>query len=224
MNKGKLIVIEGLDGSGKATQTKLLTKKLLDLDVDVKSVTFPDYKNPSSALVKLYLNGELGQTPSDVNAYAASSFYAVDRFASYKKNWQKDYIAGKVILADRYATSNAIYQLAKLPNSKWDSFLNWIYDYEYNLLEIPEPDLVIYLDMPTSISQELMKKRYGGDESKKDLHESNINFLEECRTSALYSAQKLKWNLISCAEHDKPKSIETIQNEIWEHIKKTLDI
>ncbi|HHZ06546.1 MAG TPA: deoxynucleoside kinase [Clostridiales bacterium] len=218
MNKGKLIVIEGLDGSGKATQTAGVLRHLTENRLDVKSVSFPDYDNPSSALVKMYLDGSLGHTPGDVNPYAAASFYAVDRYASYKQFWQRDYAAGKLILADRYATSNAIYQLAKLPQTQWDSFLEWIEDYEYNLLQLPRPDRVIFLDMPPSISQHLMSQRYNGDEGKKDLHESNVAYLQQCRQSALYSAQKLNWHIILCAENNKPRNIDSINNEIMEYL------
>lgn len=218
MNKGRLIVIEGLDGSGKATQTKLLNTALIKKGYNVKQVSFPDYDNPSSALVKMYLGGELGESPADVNPYAASSFYAVDRYASYKQFWQKDYDNGMLILADRYTTSNAIYQLAKVKNNMRDSFLNWLEDYEYNLLGMPAPDKVIYLDMPPEISQELMMKRYNGDESKKDLHESNFKFLLECRQSALYSAQKLNWSVIDCGKDGKPYSIEDIHKAVLKEI------
>ena len=163
----KLIVIEGLDGSGKATQTRLLKESLEGMGKEVRKLTFPDYDNPSSSLVRMYLDGVFGDKPDDVNAYAASAFYAVDRYASYRQFWEGDYRSGKIILADRYATSNAIYQLTKVENTQWDGFLGWIEDFEYNKLEIPQPDLVIYLDMPPDVSQKLMTLRYGGDESKK---------------------------------------------------------
>lgn len=219
MNRGKLIVIEGLDGSGKATQTELLRRNLEDKGVNVKKITFPDYNNPSSSLVKMYLSGKLGGSPGDVNPYAASSFYAVDRYASYKQFWQKDYLSGKTILADRYATSNAIYQLAKLPQKSWNSFLNWLEDYEYNLLSIPKPDITVYLDMPPEISQKLITDRYSGDESKKDIHESNFAFLRQCRESALYSAEKLGWRIIPCGSGKVPRNIESIHADILNVVK-----
>lgn len=214
MNKGKLIVIEGLDGSGKGTQTALLTAALTEKGINVKQVSFPDYNNPSSSLVKMYLNGELGSKPDDVNAYAASSFYAVDRYASYKQFWQADYEAGTVILADRYATSNAIYQLSKLAENERTDYLNWLEFYEYSQLQLPKPDAVIYLDVPIEISQKLLDKRYSGDTTKKDLHESNLEFLKQCRKSALYSAQVQGWQIVSCAENGDLRSIEDIHNEV----------
>lgn len=219
---GKLIVIEGLDGSGKATQTELLRKNLLKKGHDIVKITFPDYESASSSLVKMYLNGELGSSPDDVNAYAAASFYAVDRYASYKTSWGKDYEQGKIILADRYATSNAIYQLAKIKESERHDFLKWIEEYEYNKLLIPKPDVVIYLDMPLAVSQRLMTKRYEGDESKKDLHERNVSFLEQCRKSALYAADKCGWNIVSCARNDAIRSIEEIGTDIIRLVESAL--
>lgn len=210
----KLIVIEGLDGSGKATQTRLLQKRLESMGKEVRKLTFPDYENPSSALVRMYLDGVFGSRPNDVNAYAASAFYAVDRYASYRQFWENDYHSGKIILADRYATSNAIYQLTKVEKTKWDGFLNWIEDFEYEKLEIPRPDLVIYLDMPPEISQKLMSVRYGGDESKKDLHESNCAFLLQCRQTALYAAKRYGWKIISCTQGEQPRTIEEIGQDV----------
>lgn len=221
--KGKLIVIEGLDGSGKGTQTKLLEEYLLKSGENVKKVSFPDYDSPAAAPVKMYLAGEFGKSPSDVNPYAASCFYAVDRFASFNKHWKKCYEGGTLILADRYATSNMIFQLAKLPANEWDSFLFWLEDFEYNKLNLPKPDLVIYLDMPTEVSQKLMTKRYLGDESKKDIHESNVVFLEESAKSAHYAAGKLGWFVLSCAENGEPYSIESIHEQIKSKIKETFE-
>lgn len=163
----KFIVIEGLDGSGKATQTKILFDKISAMGKSIKRLEFPDYANESSALVKMYLGGEFGSNPNDVNAYAASSFYAVDRVASFLKFWKKDYDNSDVILSDRYATSNIIYQMSKLDKSEWDNFIEWQEDFEYNKLSVPKPDKVIYLDVKPEVSQKLMSKRYEGDEGKK---------------------------------------------------------
>lgn len=211
---GRFIVIEGLDGSGKATQTEILKTKLEEKGERVKKLTFPDYDNPSSALVKMYLGGEFGDNPDDVNAYAAAAFYTVDRIASYLKFWKEDYENGSVILADRYATSNIIYQMSKLPESEWDNYIGFQEDFEYNKIKVPKPDLVIYLDVEPDVSQKLMSKRYSGDESKKDLHEKNVNFLLECRKSALYAAEKLGWKKISCTENGEMKPISKISEEI----------
>ena len=216
---GKLIVIEGLDGSGKATQANLLYNELKD-DYNILKITFPDYKEPSSSLVKMYLNSEFSDNPDDVNAYAAASFFAVDRYASYMKYWKKDYLEGKIILSDRYSTSNMIYHMNKLPFEKWNQYLEWVEDYEYSKLSIPKPDIVIYLDVPIEISQQFMSKRYGGNENKKDIHEKNIEFLKKCRKSALYSASKNNWKVINCTQNGKIKSVEEIHNEIIETLKR----
>lgn len=211
---GKFIVIEGLDGSGKATQTELLRKTLESKGNKVTKLTFPDYDNPSSSLVKMYLGGELGDKPSDVNAYAASAFYSVDRVASYLQFWKKDYDNDKIILADRYATSNIIYQMSKLPKEEWDSFIEFQEDFEYNKLNVPKPDLIIYLDVEPDVSQKLLSGRYKGDESKKDLHEKNLDFLLNCRRSALYAADKLGWKRITCTANGEMRTIEEISKDI----------
>ena len=223
-SKGKLIVIEGLDGSGKATQTAELTQRFMQNYPKVKHISFPNYSNPSSALVKMYLGGELGSSPDDVNAYAASSFYAVDRYASFKQFWEKDYNNGCIIIADRYTTSNAIYQLSKVANREKPSFLHWLDTSEYKQLQLPKPDAVIYLDMPVEVSQQLLAKRYNGDENKKDLHEKNFDFLKECRISALYAAQILNWDVVSCAKDGKPRPIEDISSEVFELAKRAIEL
>lgn len=220
--KGKLIVIEGLDGSGKATQAQLLYNRLKKDNDNCKKISFPDYDNPSSILVQMYLHGALADSPEKINAYAASSFYAVDRYASYMQFWKKDYENKATIIADRYTTSNAIYQMVKLERSKWDDFLGWLEDYEYNKLGIPKPEAVIYLDMPIEVSQKLMTERYNGDESKKDLHEKNIKFLHDCSVAALYAAQKLGWNIIHCSEKLKPHTIDDIHTMVYENAKNIL--
>lgn len=211
---GKLIVLEGLDGSGKATQTDLLWKYLQETGRKVQKVTFPDYESPSSSLVKMYLSGEFGTDAESVNAYAASSFYAVDRYASFRTNWGSFYNEGGLILADRYTTSNAVHQCAKLPREHWDEYLYWLFDFEYNKVGIPKPDLVIYLDVDPSVSQKLMTGRYHGDEAKKDIHEKNLAYLEHSRASAQYCVQKLGWTRIQCSQNGEMRTREEIQQEI----------
>lgn len=214
MSRGKLITLEGLDGSGKGTQAALLKEALLKLRLPLKTVSFPDYSHPSSALVKMYLNGEFGSRPGDVNAYAASSFYAVDRYASFRKYWKEEYESGTWILADRYTTSNMVYQLTKLPAGEWEEFLSWVEDFEYGKLALPRPDITVYLDMPPEVSQELLSSRYKGDEKKKDIHESNLEYLSRCRESARYAAEKMGWRVINCAEGGLPRPVEDIHREI----------
>lgn len=216
-----LIVIEGLDGSGKSTQVELLKKRLESENIPLKQIKLPDYDDKSSTLVKMYLGGEFGPNPDDVNIYAASSFYAVDRYASYKRHWMKDYLSDTVILSDRYTTSNAVHQTVKLPRDEWDSYLSWLTDYEYNKMGIPAPSAVIYLDMPVEISQRLMSKRYCGDEVKKDVHEANVGYLKKCREAALYAAEKFGWSVIKCSDGEEPLPIEEIAESIYyEVIKK----
>lgn len=207
-------VIEGLDGCGKSTQIELLEKALCKQNKSFLHIKLPDYESPSSTLVNMYLAGEFGSNATDVNVYAASAFYAVDRYANFTLKWRDAYFAGTDILADRYTTSNAIYQLAKLPKEQWDAYLDWLSDFEYNKMGIPAPDKVIYLDMPVEISQKLMSNRYHGDESKKDVHEKNVAFLNQCREAALYTANKWNWMIIHCVADEKPRTIEDIHSEI----------
>lgn len=210
---GKLVVLEGLDGSGKSTQFERVFDILSKRGDKVRKISFPDYDEPSSALVKMYLGGEFSDDPDDVNAYAASTFYAVDRYASFMKYWKNDFLSGVNILAARYATSNCIYQMAKLDKSEWDGFLKWLDDFEYVRLGIPNPDNVLFLDMPIEISQRLLTERYGG-EDKKDIHESHVDFLNRCRQAALYSADKLGWKIIECSDGEKPLGIDVITDRI----------
>ena len=201
---GKLMVIDGLDGCGKSTQLQLLDDALSGCGIAYRQISFPDYGQPSSALVKMYLGGELGGSPAAVNAYAASSFYAVDRYASYTCFWKEDYLAGIPIVAARYTTSNAIHQMTKCPKEEWDSFLAWLEEYEYAKLGLPRPDTVVFLDMPLEVSQRLLARRYDGDESKKDIHEQDTTYLQNCREAALYAAEKLGWIVLSCACDGEP--------------------
>lgn len=211
---GKLIVIEGLDGSGKSTQLDLLPQNLLKRGIESKTVSFPDYDSDSSALVKMYLGGRFGNRPDDVNAYAASLFYAVDRFASYKTNWGEYYNQNGVIVSGRYTTSNAVHQTSKMDEGDWQGFLDWLYDLEYNKVGIPKPDKVIFLDMPIEVSQKLLSGRYKGDEAKKDIHESDTAYLDKCRKAAMFTAKYSGWTIIPCAKDGKPRSIEDISKDI----------
>ncbi len=211
---GRLVVLDGLDGSGKSTQLDRLQEYFTQNHINYRQISFPDYGQPSSALVSMYLRGEFGDAADAVNAYAASSFYAVDRYASYKKFWEEDYQAGRLILAARYTTSNAIHQMGKLPREEWDAYLAWLQDYEYGLLGLPRPDRVIFLDMPLEISQRLLSSRYEGDETKKDIHERDLRYLQTCRESALYAAEKMGWSLVSCGENGQPLPIDTISERL----------
>ncbi|MBV4416366.1 deoxynucleoside kinase [Clostridium tyrobutyricum] len=222
--RGKLIVIEsGSDGSGKATQSQKLFNRLYDENYKVRKIEFPNYKSNSSALVKMYLNGEFGSNPEDVNAYAASTFYAVDRFASYKTEWEEFYKAGDIIIADRYTTSNMVHQASKINDEKKrDEFLEWISDLEYNLYKLPKPDCVIFLDMPPQYSNKLIENRinkFTGNE-KKDIHEKNYEYLKRCYNNSLYIANRGNWNKIKCIEDNKIKTVDEIHDIIYSIVKK----
>lgn len=213
--ENKLIVIEGLDGGGKTTQLELIKK----VYPDFRYITFPNYSSPSGQIVTSYLKGEYGEKDDFVSAYTASCFYAVDRYTSYKTDWESDYKSGKTIVSARYVSSNAMYQMTKLPQENWDGYMNWLFDMEYNKFGMPKPYATIFLDMPTEVSRKLLLKRYGGDEKKLDLHESNLEFMNACRRAAEYVAEKEDWIVIPCAENGEPLPIETIHKAIIHKIE-----
>ncbi|MBQ8503769.1 MAG: deoxynucleoside kinase [Clostridia bacterium] len=219
---GKMVVIEGLDGSGKSTQANLLKEYLNGKGIETYTLDLPYYNDPSSTLVKMYLGGEMGDKPSDVNAYAASTFYAVDRYASYKKYWEKEYNSDKITVANRYTTSNASHQMTKLDEKDWDSYLEWLFDFEYNKMGIPAPDLVIYLEMPVDVSQKLLSKRYQGDENKKDVHERDVEYLISCHKAAAYAAEKLGWSIIHCGKDGEPLPLEEISETVIDTVERNL--
>lgn len=222
--KGKLIVIEGLDGSGKATQAKRLAAVLQQHGKRVREISFPNYDSDSSTLVKMYLSGAFGTQPGDVNAYAASSFYAVDRYAGMKQDWGAFYDSGGILIADRYTTSNAVHQCCKLPGAQWDAYLDWLFDYEYRLLGLPAPDLVVYLRLGIETSQRLMSERYHGDEKKKDIHESNLSYLEQAHLAADYCASKYNWKTVECAERGSLRCIDEIGADVWNMAACTIEL
>ena len=213
-NKGRLIIIEGLDGSGKNTQAKLLAEALRSAGSQVRMVSFPNYDSDSSALIKMYLSGKFGTQPGAVNAYAASTFFAVDRYASWKQDWGDFYREGGTVVADRYTTSNAVHQCCKLPKEQWEEYLNWLFSFEYELLRLPAPDLVIYLQVDVADTQRLMDERYHGDKSKKDIHEGNLDYLSHARAAAEYCAKELGWKTVHCHENGVMRSIDAIHAEI----------
>ena len=223
MSKGKLIVLEGLDGSGKATQAKLLAEHLAAQGVPVQKITFPDYASDSSALVKMYLAGQFGQHPDDVNAYAASSFYAVDRYASYKTSWGSFYEQGGVIIADRYTTSNAVHQTSKLPPQERQAFLDWLFDFEYRKLGLPEPDRVLYLDVPTELSEQMMRRREQLTHTTADIHERDEAYLRSCRESAAMVVDYGGWSRINCARDGQVRSVDDIHREVMERLRDLLE-
>ena len=222
---GRLIVIEGLDGSGKSTQTPILADELRGQGKDVHVVSFPDYASDSSMLVRMYLGGAFGKKPGDVNAYAASSFYAVDRYASYVQHWKEFYERpDSVIIATRYVSSNEIHQLAKLDRGDWTDYLDWVEEFEYGKLGIPHPDLVLYLDMKYEFAMDHLSGRSEATGQKKDIHELDADYMERCYKAAAYASDKLGWRNIICYEGKKPLSQEIIAGKILEEVTKLLDI
>ena len=209
-----LIAIEGTDGSGKATQTKALTCALENLGHQVKKLSFPCYDSPSSALVKMYLGGEFGAHADDVNPYAASTFYAVDRFASYRSDWREFHENGGLVVTDRYTISNAIHQGAKLEGQAKKDYLSWLYHFEYELMGIPKPDLVIFLDVPADIAAALRKERETATNTSADIHEQDVAYLDRCRTSSLSIAEESGWVVVNCTANGRMRRLEDIGEEI----------
>ncbi len=220
---GKLIVFEGTDGTGKSTQFSLLTKELDKSGLPFKRLQFPQYTEPSSALIRMYLNGEFGEDPDAVNAYAASTFYAVDRYASYKKVWQEYYDNGGLLLSDRYTTSNAVHQGSKMAEGEREEFFGWLADLEYCRMGLPKPDLVILLDMPIELSEQLMRKREHDTNTHADIHEKDQEYLMRCREAARQAAAFYGWTVISCAKDGQLRSIEDIHEEIAARIRACLE-
>ena len=220
---GKLIVIEGTDGSGKSTQFRLLTQRLESENITFQKLVFPQYAEPSSALIRMYLGGEFGSKPTDVNAYAASTFYAVDRYASYKKVWGSWYEQGGLVVSDRYTTSNAVHQASKEPAERQGEFLKWLYELEYDRLGLPKPDLTIYLDVPTDFTEKLMRRRESDTNTTADIHEQDLDYLATCRRAGRAAAEFYGWTVIQCVRDGAMRSIEDIHEEIYRHVAAILE-
>lgn len=220
---GKLIVIEGTDGSGKSTQFGLLTQRLEQEQVPFRKIVFPRYSQPSSALIRLYLGGEFGTKPSDVNGYAASAFYAVDRFASYRQDWGQYYEDGGTVLSDRYTTSNAVHQAVKEPEENRPEFLRWLYEFEYDKLGLPRPDLTIYLDVPTDFTERLMRHREADTGTQADIHEQDMQYLAACREAGRSAARFYNWTVIHCTANGAMRTVEDIHEEIYRHVRACLE-
>lgn len=216
---GRLIVIEGLDGCGKTTQAELLCSRLAEAGQRVRYVTFPDYEHSSSALASMYLGGAFGSEPDAVGAYAASSFFSVDRFTSFRLGWKTEYDAGHIIVANRYTTANAVHQMEKLPRGEWDAFLDWLFDFEYVKLGLPTPSLVLQLSMPIEVSRRLISGRYNGDETKRDIHERDLSYLERCGECAQYAAARHGWSVVQCARDGEVLPREEIAESVWSIVK-----
>ena len=220
---GKLIVIEGLDGSGKATQSSLLTETLEKAGKAVRKISFPNYESNASWPVRMYLGGEFGPRPEAVNAYAASTFCAVDRYASYVQDWRQAYEAGDLFLSDRYTTSNAVHQGGKVAAGERTAFFRWLYDLEYNRMELPRPDLVVLLDMPTELSEQLLRRREVDTHTQADIHEQDRAYLTRCRETAREAAAHYGWSLVSCARDGRLRTVEEIHEELYALVRRTLE-
>ena len=221
---GKLIVFEGTDGSGKSTQFQKLCDRLDGMGRGYRRLVFPQYDQPSSALIRMYLGGEFGTHPQDVSPYAASAFYAVDRYASLKKVWGDFYDRGGLVLTDRYTTSNAVHQAVKCSAPERESFLRWLDDFEHGKLGLPRPDLVLYLDMPTERAVELLRRREAETHTRGDIHEVDTAYLAACRESALQAARLLGWRMIPCVDGAGAlRSVEDIEQEVWSLVEPALD-
>ena len=220
---GKLIVFEGTDGSGKSTQFDLLTKRLEQEGRAFHRLRFPRYDQESSALIRMYLGGQFGSDPGAVNAYAASTFYAVDRYASYLQDWKQAYENGDLFLADRYTTSNAVHQGSKMPPQEREALFHWLYDLEFGKMQLPKPDAVILMDMPIELTRQLMRRRESDTNTQADIHEQNLSYLEQCRESALAAAAHYGWHVVSGAKDGALRSIEEIHEEVYQIVSKCLE-
>ena len=219
---GRLIVFEGTDGSGKATQSRLLCEHLRRENIPYKNITFPRYGKPSAAMVQEYLDGNLGRRPGDVNAYAASLMFSMDRYASYKQDWGKYYEAGGLLIADRYTTSNAVHQAGKLPDGEREKYLDWLFGFEYGLLGLPEPSLVFYLDVPTELTEKMMREREQATNTKADIHEQDEAYLRACRENAKKVAERCSWQRIDCSKDGAMRTVEDIHEEIYRRVTELL--
>ncbi len=220
---GKLIVFEGTDGSGKSTQFELLAKRLEAEGEAFHRLRFPQYSEPSSALIRMYLGGAFGEDPEAVNAYAASTFYAVDRYASYQRVWKDYYQGGGLVVSDRYTTSNAVHQGSKVPEGERAEFFRWLYDLEYDRMGLPRPDLVVLLDMPVELSEQLMRKREQSTGTHADIHERDEAYLKKCHEVALHAAAYYGWRTVSCAKDGAIRSVEEIHEEVYAIVKSCLE-
>lgn len=220
---GKLIVIEGTDGSGKSTQFKKLSEHLEMDGIGFKHLEFPRYSEESSALIRMYLAGDFGTKPADVNAYAASAFYAVDRYASYKMDWGQWYEEGGLVLSGRYTTSNAVHQASKVVGADREKYLQWLYDFEYDKMGLPRPDLTIYLDVPTDYTEKLLRSREQATNTNADIHEQDMDYLAACRECGRAAAKFYGWTVIQCVRDGKMRTIEDIHQEIYAAVKQCLE-
>lgn len=217
MKKGILINIEsGTDGSGKATQAEKLTTALIEKGYSVRKISFPNYESPACEPVKLYLQGAFGTQADDVNAYTASTFYAIDRFASYRMDWGAFYEAGGIIIADRYVTSNLIHQGTKMSREERKLYSAWLKDLEYQKYGLPIPDLTLFLNVEPTVTRMLREGRQnkmtGG--AILDIHESDMSHLSRAYQNAMELVNEEGWHVINCTKDQAMRTVESIHEEI----------
>jgi thymidylate kinase len=221
---GKLFVIDGTDGSGKQTQFKKLQERLTKDGIDYKTVSFPNYESPSSSLVKMYLSGEFGKDAKMVSPYIASTFYAADRYATFQTSYKDYYDKGGIILADRYTTANMVHQAGKISDkAERKKFLEWLFDFEFNLYGLPVPTQVFFLNMPVEKSLELIANRENKftHSAQKDIHESDRNHLIDSYNAACNVAKDYNWYEVNCVNNNNEvRTIDDIHNEIYNEIIK----
>ncbi len=223
MKKGKLIVLEGIDGSGKSAQFRRLCARLEKDGIDYNHIVFPRYDQDSSALIRMYLGGEFGTRPDDVNAYTASTFFAVDRFASYKKDWGSTYEQGGLFLSDRYTTSNAVHQGSKLSEEELPEFFRWLSDLEYGKMGLPRPDLVIYLDVDIETSLARMRRREAKTHTHADIHEKDVEYLRRCLRTAERAADFFGWTRIPFRKDGQERDVDEKNAEIYRILLEAID-
>jgi len=217
---GRLIVLEGIDGSGKSTHFQWLCRNLIQKKIPFQQLTFPQYQELSSTLVRMYLKSAFGAHPGDVNPYAASTFYAVDRYAAWKQKWGGWYQTGQLILSERYTTSNMVHQGSKLPPEERTAFFDWLSDFEYRKMGLPEPDLVVYLDIPVEMALQLLRAREAAAHTTGDIHETDTAYLTRCHETAQSAVQYGHWKTISCVDADgRLRSESAVQQNIWKAIQ-----
>jgi len=223
MAKGKLIVLEGIDGSGKSSQYRRICARMENDGIDYNHIVFPRYDQDSSMLIRMYLRGDFGEKPSDVNAYTASTFYAADRYASFKTDWGEYYNNGGIILSDRYTTSNAVHQGSKLSDEELPAFFEWLYDLEYVKMGLPKPDLVIYLDVDIETSLARMKHRQDSTNTKADIHEKDVDYLARCLHTAEKAADYYGWKRIPFMKDGLERDLVEKNDEIYSIIRSYID-
>lgn len=225
--KGKIIVIEGVDGVGKETQSKKLFDYLRKNHEKVKMLSYPNYEAPSSILIKKYLNGDYGANAETINPYVTTSFFAVDRFSSYLEDWKKYYEEGYILIIDRYVTSNLLFQSTKMDSEReMKMFLDWNIDLEYDKGGLPKPDCVIYLDLANEISQRNLEKRNKSvnhkSKSEVDIHEESKEYLDKVRNNGRKLCKYLGWIVVDCThiQNNDLRTVNDIHDEILRKTKK----